>query len=106
MWAEAKPQCLIKAVQTTEDDHSAIASLYKATYGILLFATPHKGLVVDDIQRMLAGQANHPRHALLQQITQKSDVLISQLADFKNLIRDRKVVSFYETEQTRQLEFV
>jgi hypothetical protein len=29
-----------------------------------------------------------------------------QLVDFKNLIRDRKVVSFYETEQTRALELV
>ena len=55
---------------------------------------------------MLAGQENHPRNALLQQIKHKSDLLISQLIDFKNLIRDRKVVSFYETEQTRQLELV
>jgi hypothetical protein len=55
---------------------------------------------------MLAGHETHPRNALLQQISHKSDLLISQLADFKNLIRDRRVVSFYETEQTRQLEFV
>ncbi len=73
---------------------------------MLLFATPHKGLVVDDIKRMLAENENHPRHTLLQQINHKSDLLIGQLADFKNLIRDRKIVSFYETEQTRQLEFV
>ena len=62
--------------------------------------------MVDDIQKMLAGQDNHPRSALLQQIRSKSDSLEFQLADFKNLIRDRKVVSFYETGQTRQLEFV
>jgi hypothetical protein len=55
---------------------------------------------------MLAGRETHPRNTLLQQISHKSDLLISQLADFKNLIRDRRVVSFYETEQTRQLEFV
>ena len=73
---------------------------------MLLFATPHKGLLVEDIQNMLAGRETHPRNALLQQINHKSDLLISQLADFKNLIRDRRVVSFYETEQTRQLEFV
>ncbi|OCK73381.1 hypothetical protein K432DRAFT_410741 [Lepidopterella palustris CBS 459.81] len=97
--------CLVKALQTNEDDHPTIASLYQATYGMLLFAIPHKGLVVDDIQKMLAGQDNHPRNALLQQIRAKSDLLAFQLADFKNLIRDRKVVSFYETEQTRQLEF-
>jgi hypothetical protein len=73
---------------------------------MLLFGIPHKGLVVDDIQKMLAGQDNHPRSELLQQIRSKSDLLAFQLADFKNIIRDRKVVSFYETGQTRQLEFV
>ncbi|KAF2655155.1 hypothetical protein K491DRAFT_693174 [Lophiostoma macrostomum CBS 122681] len=98
-------QCLVKAIQAGEDDHPTIASLHKATYGMLLFGIPHKGLLVDDIQKMLAGQENHPRSTLLQQITSKSDLLANQLVDFKNLIRDRKVVSFYETGQSRQLEF-
>ncbi|KAH8689250.1 hypothetical protein GQ44DRAFT_637548 [Phaeosphaeriaceae sp. PMI808] len=98
-------ECLVKAVQTNEDDHPTIASLHKATYGMLLFGIPHKGLVVDDIQKMLCGEDNHPRNALLEQIRAKSDLLAFQLADFKNLIRDRKVVSFYETGQTRRLEF-
>lgn len=61
---------------------------------------------MNDIQKMLSGQEKHPRNVLLQQISHKSDLLISQLADFKNLIRDRKIVSFYETEQTRQLALV
>ena len=56
---------------------------------MLLFGIPHKGLVVDDIQKMLAGQDNRPRSVLLQQIASKSDLLAFQLADFKNLIRDR-----------------
>jgi hypothetical protein len=71
-----------------DDDHPAISSLHRATYGMILFAIPHKGLVVDDIQQMLAGSGNHPRQRLLQQISSKSDVLIHQLADFKNLIQD------------------
>ncbi|KAI1063203.1 hypothetical protein LB507_005556 [Fusarium sp. FIESC RH6] len=96
--------CLIKAVQTNEDDHPTIAALHKATYGMLLFGIPHKGLVVDDIQNMLA-DSNHPRSSLLQQISKESDLLASQLVDFKNLIRDRKFVSFYETGQTKKLEF-
>lgn len=62
--------------------------------------------MIDDIEKMLAKEINHPRGALLEQIRSKSDLLAFQLADFKNLIRDRKVVSFYETGQTRQLEFV
>ena len=89
-----------------EEDHASISSLYKATYGILFFATPHKGLLIDDIRKTLAGQEQHPRNGLLEQIIYQSDILISQLADFKNLIRGRKIVSFYETGQTRSQEFV
>ncbi|RDW87375.1 hypothetical protein BP5796_03069 [Coleophoma crateriformis] len=96
--------CLVKAVQTNEDDHATIAALYKATYGILFFGTPHKGLVIDDIQRMIAREGHHPRAELLEQIKTKSDLLTYQLVDFKNLIRDRKIVSFYEMQQTRRLE--
>ncbi|KAF1996776.1 hypothetical protein P154DRAFT_442615, partial [Amniculicola lignicola CBS 123094] len=96
--------CLVKAVQTQEEDHPMMKSLYKATYGMLLFGIPHKGLVIDDIVKMLAEQENHPRNALLEQIRFKSNLLAFQLADFKNLIRDRKVVSFFETSQTRRLE--
>ncbi|KAH7385972.1 hypothetical protein BKA66DRAFT_490292 [Pyrenochaeta sp. MPI-SDFR-AT-0127] len=97
--------CLVKAVQTDEDDHPTVASLHKATYGMLLFGIPHRGLLLDDIQKMLGKENDHPRSVLLKQIQAKSDLLTFQLADFKNLIRDRKVVSFYETEQTRRLEF-
>jgi hypothetical protein len=68
-------QCLVKAVQTDEGDHPTIASLGMATYGMLLFGIPHKGLVVDDIEKMLAGEDNHPRSALLEQIRSKSDLL-------------------------------
>jgi hypothetical protein len=73
---------------------------------MMLSAIPHKGLVMDDIQQMLTGDGSNPRGQLQQQISSQSDLLIHQLADFKNLIRDRKVVSFYETEQTRRLELV
>ena len=99
-------QCLVKAVQTNENDHPTIATFHRATYGLLLFGIPHKGLVVDDIQKMLTEHDEHPRNVLLEQIRSKSDLLAYQLADFKNLIRDRKIVSFFETGQIRQLEFV
>ena len=89
-----------------EDDHPTIASLYRATYGMLLFGILHNGLVVDNMQKMLAGEDRHPRSALLEQIKEKSDLLASQLDDFRNLVRDRKIVSFYERRQTPQLQFV
>jgi hypothetical protein len=53
---------------------------------------------VNDIEKMLTDRDDHPRQTLLQQINSKSDLLRSQLIDFKNLIRDRKIVNFYETE--------
>jgi hypothetical protein len=96
----------VRAIQALEEDHPAITSLHRATYGMILFAIPHKGLVMDDIQQMLGGDGHHPREKLLRQISSQSDVLIHQLADFRNLIRDRKVVSFYETEQTKRLVLV
>jgi hypothetical protein len=92
-------------VQADEDDHPTVASLHRATYGMLLFGIPHKGLVVDDIQKMLAEECSHLRDGL-QEIESKSNLLAYQLVDFKNLIRDRKVVSFYEKGRTRQLKFV
>lgn len=96
----------MKALQTDERDNATIAALHKATYGILFFGAPHKGLVIDDIQRMIAGKDQHPRMELLEQIKLKSDLLMYQLVDFKNLIRDRKIVSFYERHQTRRLQLV
>lgn len=73
---------------------------------MLFFATPHSGLKVEDIKKMIAGHVDHPRNALLRQIDENSDLLLSQLANFKDVIHDRRIVSFYETEQTRLLEFV
>ena len=99
-------QCLVKANQTNEEDHPTIASLCRSTYGMLLFGIPHKGMLIDNILDMVAGQNNPPRKPLLEQIRNKSDLLENQLADFKNLIRDRKIVSFYERVGTRQLQYV
>jgi hypothetical protein len=73
---------------------------------MLLFAIPHKGIAVDGLKKMLGGQEDHSRVGLLEQIKKDSDILAQSLADFKNVVRDRKVVSFYETEQTRQVELV
>ncbi|KUL81466.1 hypothetical protein ZTR_09035 [Talaromyces verruculosus] len=65
--------CLVRAIQTMDKDHSAITSLHRATYGMIFFGIPHKGLVVEDIQQMLAGDGKHPREKLLQQISRQSD---------------------------------
>ena len=62
-------------------------------------------MMTEDMLSML-GQDNHPRGVLLAQINLSSEYLISQSADFKDLIRDRKIVTFFETQQTRKLQQV
>jgi protein SERAC1 len=72
---------------------------------MLLFGIPHKGLVVDDIQKMLSerGMGPHPREALVKQIEEGSGSLAERVSSFKEIIRGRKIVSFYETVQTKRL---
>lgn len=96
-------QTLVKAKQADEDENPTISSLYKAIYAMMFFGTPHKGLMIDDIQSMLGEDPSHPRAVLVNEIKQQSQRLSDQLCDFKNLIRDRKIVSFVEMQQTRRL---
>jgi hypothetical protein len=70
---------------------------------MFFFGTPHKGLMIDDVQSMLGEDLSHPRTVLVNEIKQQSQRLCDQLSDFKNLIRDRKIVSFVEMQQTRRL---
>ncbi|KAI5820655.1 hypothetical protein BZA77DRAFT_226720, partial [Pyronema omphalodes] len=88
---------LVKASFKKADD-----PLLRATVAIIFFGVPHKGLVVTDIRRML--KEEHPRQELLNQITTKSQLLADQLADFKNIVEDRRIVSFYERQQTAHLK--
>ena len=83
-----------------------MVSLYNATYGMLFFGTPHKGMMVEDIKKMVTDQYDHPRQTLLDQISNKSNALIADLSHFKNIVRDRKIVSFYEQMQTKALKQV
>ena len=99
-------QCLVKAAQADDNLDPALASIHKATYGMLLFAIPFKGLDIEDIQNMLASQDRHPRNQLLDQISPKSTFLAALVADLKNFVGDRKIICFYETRQSQRLQLV
>ena len=92
-------------MQTNDSDHPVLASLHRATYGIIFFAVPQRSLDVEDMQHIM-GQEEHPRTGLLFQINTDSKELLHQLTDFKDILYDRRVVSFYETEQSRRLRRV
>lgn len=87
----------------TDEGDGAISSVYKSTYGILFFGTPHKGLVIADIQKMIVEDGDNPRSVLLNEIDKQSSILLSQLSDFTSVIKDRKIISFYEQSQTKSL---
>ena len=70
---------------------------------MLMFGTPQKGILLDDIQQMISKNGIHLRSGLFD-LNRTFDLLANQLVDFKDLIRDRKVMSFYERRQTRRLE--
>ena len=92
-------------MQTNDSDHPVLAALHRATYGIIFFAVPQRGLDIEDMKQIM-GQDEHPRTGLLYQIKTDSKELHHQLGDFKDILYDRKVVSFYETEQSRRLQRV
>ena len=54
-----------------------------------LFGISHRVLVVNDTQKMLTGEDDHPRRVLLNQIQEMFDLLASQLDNFGDLVRDR-----------------
>ena len=96
-------QTLVKAKQHDRDTNPALACLYDSIIGLMFFATPHRGLLIDDIQAMIGEDTTHPRAALVEQIGYNSQWLAEQLSDFKNVIRERVVVNFIEMQQTRRL---
>ena len=72
---------------------------------MIFFAVPHRGIDLEDMIRIV-GEGRQPRNDLLKQISLNSLDLRTQLKDFKLQLRDRKVVSFFETLQSRRLKFV
>ncbi|KAF1957426.1 hypothetical protein CC80DRAFT_592694 [Byssothecium circinans] len=94
---------LIRARQADDRDDPTLATLNKATYGLLFLGTPHKGLFIEDILSMIGG--DNPRRDLVEELRKNSSSLQSQVADFRNLARDYKIVSFYETQQSRRLKW-
>ena len=68
------------------------------------FGTPHRGMVVDDILRMLG--ENSPRQELVESIAAGSAELGGELERFVNYCTKIKLFTFKETERTRKLQQV
>lgn len=88
--------CLIRAFRARD---KKMESVYLSTYGILFFGTPHRGSVKEFLLKMVEEPGN-PRQISLRQTEPGSDVLRMQLDDFTDIVGDRKIATFYETEMT------
>jgi hypothetical protein len=78
--------------------------LFNATYGILFFGTPHKGLDMNNIASLLT--LDSPRRDLIDSISQNAFQLTEQLRRFKEIVNNFKVVSYYEKLLTPQARAV
>ena len=95
-------------LEGVDQNDPASSALYRACYGFVFFAVPHRGMIVQDMARSIG--EGHPRMRLLNQIQynpmQASDLLESNLERFRELIRHRKVVTVYEQLLSQSLERV
>lgn len=90
-----------------QNDDPYYKDLIKATYGILFFGTPHKGMVVDNLlEAMNATGGNQERIELVKSIESNCDTLKEELRRFINLCDNIKICTFTETEQTAQVAVV
>lgn len=76
-------------------------TVFKSVCGTIFFGTPHRGIIVDDILAMV-GEGS-PRTELVKSIALGSDALKAELAKFIHCSEPMRIVSFYETTQTRKL---
>lgn len=74
---------------------------------MLLFGTPHNGLVIDDL-RMMIDKDDYERGLILNQLKEGSEYLENQKEELVRIWRGfkGKVVSFYETEKTKQVTVI
>lgn len=76
-------------------------NLFRSTRATIFFGTPHRGLQVDDILAMT--EDGSARANLVSSIAVGSTDLEKKLEVFKGCAATLKIISFYETTQTRKL---
>lgn len=84
-----------------EENDRVHGALFKSVCGTIFFGTPHRGIVVDDILAMV-GESS-PRTDLVNSIALGSNALKTELAKFIHCASSIRIVSFYETMQTKKL---
>ena len=92
-------QALIKAV-----GHARYICIKKSTYGLIFFATPHRGASSADLGDFMAniGSAltGNPKNSLLSQLKKKSFLNDLTIDLFSQQSEDYEILSYFETRKT------
>jgi protein SERAC1 len=79
--------------------------LLRATFGLLFFGVPSRGMAIKSLMAMVRGQPNAPFVSILDR---NSELLANQHRTFCKAFdfSDSIIVSFFETEASRTAELV
>ncbi|KAL7272191.1 hypothetical protein RUND412_005018 [Rhizina undulata] len=99
-------QSLVEAA-TSKSEKDALAGnqdLVASTCAVMFFGTPHRGILMNDVRKMLEEDNHNPRIGLLEEIENELN-LEPDLKEFIKLASAGgfKVVSFYERLQTAEV---
>ncbi|KAL7268500.1 hypothetical protein RUND412_008873 [Rhizina undulata] len=98
-------QSLVEAATRKGEIDALVGNSYlvAATCAVIFFGTPHRGISMEDVRKMLAHYDVHnPRIGLLDEIKNERN-LEPDLENFFKLAEGFKVVSFYERIQTAEV---
>ncbi|KAL7271956.1 hypothetical protein RUND412_005262 [Rhizina undulata] len=98
-------QSLVEAAtrKAEMDSFTGNSYLVAATCAVIFFGTPHRGISMEDVRKMLADyDVRNPRLDLLDEIKDEL-ALEPHLEGFLKLAEGFKVVSFYERLQTAEV---
>ncbi|KAL7267323.1 hypothetical protein RUND412_010094 [Rhizina undulata] len=97
-------QSLMEAT-TRKGEKEALVSnkeLVAATHAVMFFGTPYRGILMEDVRKLLEEDSRNSRIGLLEKIENELN-LEPNLKEFIKLAESFKVVSFYERLQTAEV---
>lgn len=92
---------ILQALVKAKENDQVHGTLFESVCATIFFGTPHRGILVDDILAMVGEDS--PRLDLVNSIALGSDALKTELVKFIHCSSSMRIVSFYETTQTRKL---
>ncbi|KAL7269267.1 hypothetical protein RUND412_008080 [Rhizina undulata] len=97
-------QSLVEAATKKGEKQAFVGNEYLVaeTCAVMFFSTPHRGILMQDVRKMLEDDNRNPRIGLLDEIESELN-LKPYLKEFIKLEGNFKVVSFYERLQTAEV---